>query len=70
MQSHWERLDTIRVVDAGYLLAGMEPERKWQFAPTNSWHQVMGPRKRPLIATLSGSQFESPGFTGGWLLKS
>lgn len=33
MQSHWYKLPTIRVIDAGYLLAGMEPERKWQFAP-------------------------------------
>ena len=33
MQSHWDKLPTIRVVDAGYLLAGMKPKRKWQFAP-------------------------------------
>lgn len=33
MQSHWDKLLTIRVVDAGYLLAGMEPVGKWQFAP-------------------------------------
>lgn len=33
MDSHCDSLPTIRVVDAGYLLAGMEPERKWQFAP-------------------------------------
>lgn len=33
MQSHWDKLLTIRVVDAGYLLAGLEPKGKWQFAP-------------------------------------
>lgn len=33
MQSPWEKLPSIRVADAGYLLAGLEPERKWQFAP-------------------------------------
>lgn len=33
MESHWDTLPTIRVVDAGYLLAGLEPVRKWQFAP-------------------------------------
>lgn len=33
MPSEWDRLPTIRVIDAGYLLAGLEPQRKWQFAP-------------------------------------
>ena len=32
MQSHWDTLPTIRVVDVGYLLAGQEPERTWRSA--------------------------------------
>ena len=61
MQSHWEKLDTIRVVDAGYLLAGMEPARKWQFAPpivANFFNLIRDKTGAVKLATLAGQRME------------
>ena len=61
MDSHWDSLPTIRVVDAGYLLAGLEPERKWRNAPPmvvnffNLIHDRTGAVK---LATLPGERME------------
>ena len=61
MQSHWDKLPTIRVVDAGYLLAGMEPERKWQFAPplvANFFNLIREKTGAVKLATMPGERME------------
>jgi hypothetical protein len=61
MQSQWEKLENIRVVDAGYLLAGMEPERKWQYAPpmvSNFFNLIRDKTGAVKLATLPGERME------------
>jgi len=61
MQSHWEKLENIRVVDAGYLLAGMEPERKWQYAlplVANFFNLIREKTGAVKLATLPGERME------------
>ena len=61
MQSHWGKQLTIRVVDAGYLLAGMEPERKWQFAPplvANFFNLIRDKTGAVKLATMPGERME------------
>lgn len=61
MQSHWDKLPTIRVVDAGYLLAGMEPERKWQFAPPlvkNFFNLICEKTGAVKMSTMPGERME------------
>lgn len=61
MASEWDRLPTIRVVDAGFLLAGMEPQRKWQFAPPlvkNFYSQIKAETGAVTLATLPGERME------------
>jgi hypothetical protein len=36
--------------------------------PPLRWHQTSGPRQRPRLAALSGSQTKAPGSAGGYLL--
>ena len=61
MQSHWDKLPTIRVVDAGYLLAGMEPESKWQFAPPlvkNLFNLIRDKTGAVTMSTIPGGRSE------------
>lgn len=61
MQSHWDKLPTIRVVDAGYLLAGMKPKRKWQFAPPlvkNFFNLIREKTGAVKLATMPGERIE------------
>lgn len=61
MESHWEKFETIRVVDAGYLLAGLEPERKWQFAPPlvkNFFNLIRDKTGAVKLATMPGERME------------
>ena len=61
MQSHWDKLTTIRVIDAGYLLAGMEPERKWQYAPplvANFFNLIREKTSAVKLATMPGERME------------
>lgn len=59
MQSHWDKLPSLRVVDAGYLLAKIEPEPKWQFAPPlvkNFFNVIREQTGAVTLATLPGER--------------
>ena len=59
MKSQYDKLPTLRVVDAGYLLAGMEPERKWQYAPplvANFFNLIREKTGAVKLATLPGER--------------
>ena len=61
MKSNWEKFDSIRVVDAGYLLANLEPVRKWQFAPplVKSFYSLIREKTGAVtFATMPGERME------------
>lgn len=63
MHSNWKELDTIGVVEAGYLLAGLQPQEEWQSAPAlvKNFYDLI--RKKTGAVTLATKPGESIAIT-------